>query len=71
MEKYNIPFCIDELLDALSNSKDSAVRPDDIHYQMLKHLPSETLNALLSILNGLYGLYGLLVTFLLVGASHM
>jgi len=29
METYNIPFCIDELLDALSNSKDYAVGPDD------------------------------------------
>jgi len=54
METYNIPFCIDELLDALSNSKDSAVGPDDIHYQMLKHLSSETLNTLLYILNDIW-----------------
>jgi len=53
-ETYNIPFCIDELLDALSNSKDSAVGPDDIHYQMLKHLLSETLNTLLNILNDIW-----------------
>jgi len=32
-------------------SNDSVVGPDDIHYQMLKHLPSEVLNTLLSILN--------------------
>jgi len=51
METYNTPFFIDELLDALSSSNDSAVGPDDIHYQMLKHLPSEVLNRLLSILN--------------------
>jgi len=55
-------------MDALSNSKDSAVGPDDIHYQMLKHLPSETLNTLLNILKMTYGL---LETFLLAGASHV
>ena len=38
LETYNTPFSIDELLDALSSSNDSAVGPDDIHYQMLKHL---------------------------------
>jgi len=51
MEIYNTSFCLDELLDALSNSNDSAVGPDDIHYQMLKHLPSEVLHTLLNILN--------------------
>jgi len=34
------------ILHALSNSNDSAVGPDDIHYQMLKHLPSEVLHTL-------------------------
>jgi len=29
METYNTPFSIDELLDALSSSNDSAVGPDD------------------------------------------
>ena len=51
METYNTPFSIDELLDALSSSNNSAVGTDDIHYQTLKHLPSEVLNTLLSILN--------------------
>jgi len=54
METYNTPFSIDELLDALSSSNNSAVGPDDIHYQMLKHLPSEVLNTLLSILNDIW-----------------
>ena len=54
METYNTPFSIDELLDALSSSNDSTVGPDDIHYQMLKHLPSEVLNTLLSILNDIW-----------------
>jgi len=47
-ETYNTSFCLDELLDALSNSNDSAVGPDDIRYQMLKHLPSEVLNTFLN-----------------------
>jgi len=51
METYNTPISIDELLDAFSNSSDSAVGPDDIHYQMLKYLLSEVLNTLLSIVN--------------------
>ena len=42
-------------MDALSSSNDSAVGPDDIHYQMmLKHLPSEVLNTLLIILNDIW-----------------
>jgi len=41
METYNIPFSLDERIDAVSNSNDSAVGQDDIHYQMLKHHPSE------------------------------
>jgi len=40
METYNTPFSMDKLLDALSDSNDSAVGPDDVHYQMLKYLPS-------------------------------
>jgi len=38
-------------MDALSNSKDYAVGQDDIHYQMRKHLHSETRSTLLSVLN--------------------
>jgi len=38
METYNTPLSIDELLDALSSSNDSAVGPHDIHYQMLSSL---------------------------------
>jgi len=54
METYNTPFCLDELLDALSNSNDCVVGLDDIHYQMLKHLPSEVLLTLLNILNDIW-----------------
>ena len=53
-ETYNTPFSIDELLDTLSSSNDYAVGPDDIRYQMLKHLPSEVLNTHHSILNDIW-----------------
>ena len=45
-EKYNLPFISSELLDALHKSHDTAAGPDDIHYQILKHLPSRTLETL-------------------------
>ena len=38
-ESYNNPFSIEELTDAISKAHDTAVSPDDIHYQMLKHFP--------------------------------
>jgi len=54
METYSTLFSIDELLDALSSSNASAFGTDDMHYQMLKHLPSEVLNTLLAILNDIW-----------------
>jgi len=54
IETYSTVFSIHELLDALSTSNDSAGGPDDIHYQMLKHLPSEAISTLLSILNNIW-----------------
>ena len=50
-EKYNLLFTSSELLDALHKSHDTATGPDDIHYQILKHLPNRTLETLLNILN--------------------
>ena len=37
-ENYNNPFSLDEVTDAISKSHDTAIGPDDVHYQMLKHL---------------------------------
>ena len=37
-ESYNNLFSLDELTDAISKSHDTAAGPDDVHYQMLKHL---------------------------------
>ena len=50
-ETYNSLFSIDELSKAITKSSDSAVGPDDIHYQMLKHLPESALSTLLHIFN--------------------
>ena len=36
-------------MEAINQSHDSGTGPDEIHYQMLKHLPETSLQALLSI----------------------
>ena len=50
-EEYNTPFNLDELKDAISKAHDTATGPDEVHYQMLKHLPPSSLQALLEIFN--------------------
>ena len=55
-ENYNNPFNLDKLTDAISKSHDTAVGSDDIHYQMLKHLPNDALLTLLNILNKIWAL---------------
>ena len=47
-------FSLDELTDAISKSHDTAVGPDDVHYQMLKHLHDDALLTLLNILNNIW-----------------
>jgi len=51
METYNSVFKLEELVSAITKSTDSAVGPDEIHYQMFKHLPDVTLETLLHIIN--------------------
>ena len=53
-ESYNSPFSMDELTDAISKSHDTAVGPDYIHYQMLKHLPDTAKNTLFCVLNNIW-----------------
>ena len=53
-EKYNNPFNLDELKDAINKSHDTATGPDEIHYQLLKHLPRSSLKTLLDILKVIY-----------------
>ena len=50
-EDYNVPFSMSELKEALKKSKDSAVGPDNIHYQFLKRLPESCLEVLLKVYN--------------------
>jgi len=52
-ETYNSLFSLQELTAAIEKSIDSAVGPDHIHYQMLKHLPQSALLTLLHIINKL------------------
>ena len=53
-ECYNSKFSFSELTDALSKAHDSSQGPDDIHYQLLKHLPSSSLSILLEIYNSIW-----------------
>ena len=53
-EKYNANFSLEELRESLTNSNDTACGPDEIHYQLLKHLPTSSLLILLSIFNGIW-----------------
>ena len=50
-EYYNREFAVDELKSSLSRAHDTAEGPDKIHYQLLKHLPPESLSLLLDIYN--------------------
>ena len=53
-EKYNLPFKLSELKNPLDKSNDTTAGPDDIHYQILKHLPSDALETLLNIINEIW-----------------
>ena len=48
-EEYNNPFNLLELKEAINKSHDTAIGPDEVHYQMLKRLPPSSLQALLDI----------------------
>ena len=53
-ENYNDQFSLSELKTALSKAHDTATGPDDIHYQLLKHLPETCLKILLDIYNHIW-----------------
>jgi len=46
---------MDERRDAIFKSHDTATGPDDIHYQMLKHLHPNVMTTLLNSLNNIFG----------------
>ena len=53
-EKYNLPFKLSELKISLDKSHDTTAGPDNIHYQILKHLPSDALETLLNNMNEIW-----------------
>ena len=53
-ESYNKLFSLSELQTALKKSHDTAPGPDNVHYQMLKHLPESCLLVLLSVFNDIW-----------------
>ena len=59
IEDYNLPFTLNELQDSLNKAHDTTVGPDDIHYQIIKHLPDISLHALLDLCNDIWD-YGVL-----------
>ena len=61
LEEYNRPFSLDELRKSLDKAHDTACGPDDIHYQLLKHIPESTLQTLLDLMNDIWETYALIV----------
>ena len=53
-EKYNNPFNINELKNALNSCSDTSPGEDGIHYVMIENLPQEQLFNLLAFFNYLY-----------------
>ena len=53
-EEYNAPLTMEELHKALTKAKDSATGPDEIHYQLIKHLPKSCLQVLLHVFNDIW-----------------
>ena len=51
LEDYNQPFSLSELTDCIRKSHNTAVGPDEIHYEFLKQLPSCSLDFLLQAFN--------------------
>ena len=49
--RYNKKFTMRDLKRFLKTSNNSSPGPDQIHYEILRHLPIETLHILLNIIN--------------------
>jgi potassium voltage-gated channel Eag-related subfamily H protein 8 len=54
LEDYNRPFSLDELTKEFDKAHDTACGPDDIHDQLLKHLPESALQVLLDLMNDIW-----------------
>ena len=53
-EIYNKPFKLRDLKRSIKRAKNTASGPDNIHIQIIKHLPEETLLILLDIINDIW-----------------
>ena len=53
-EEYNQLFTMEELRRSLNRSRDTAVGPDKIHYQFLKHLSESSLRVFLRAFNKIW-----------------
>ena len=53
-KSYNQPFSIHELRTAFGKAHDTAPGPDQIHYQILKHLPEASLQCFLKVFNNIW-----------------
>lgn len=53
-EPYNMPITISELEKAINGTKNTAPGPDQIFYQMLRHLPDHAKTYLLAIFNRIF-----------------
>ena len=54
VEAYNRPFSLEELHDALRRAHDTSAGPDEINYQLLKHLRDASLLLLLNIFDKIW-----------------
>ena len=50
-DEYNLPFSVTELRLSLQTANDSATGLDQVHYQLLTHLPNSALSILLNVYN--------------------
>ena len=50
-EEYNLPFSMTELRQSLQKANNSATGLDQVHYQLLTHLPNSALPILLKVFN--------------------
>ena len=53
-ESYNKLFSLSELKEVIQKSHNTAVSPDEIHYEFLRQLPSKSLEYLLTALNDIW-----------------
>ena len=53
-EEYNKPFSVDEILLCLTDLKETAAGPDEVHNKILKNLPKQTIEVLVNLFNGMW-----------------